>query len=413
MRRPDVFTLDYSHPLAHRLEVSALFRTSSPCSDDLARRKILLSGAEIVSDGVHIPSSGYVAFDSIVNDASATAYTIAIRGSFSSLAGWANGDVFIRHGGMYLARYVGAYLRWYQGGSGANLSGLGDFGNKGDIDLCFIHNGIRRTIYYNGSVVYDADWLGLSKQSNSLYVGGDGTTFASGPSLIKHIFYHNRPLSASEVALLADRTDPMLGGLIVEERPVLYFDMGGSSAVEGPAVITAESTLALIGQKGAVCPATVAASASLGMGGVKGASAPLNIVGTSAVEADSQKFTSSPATIAAASALGMGGIKAIIGLDKEGPATFSASSTVAMGGVKGAIGQAWIGADSEIVAAGVKGGVGSAAWLATGAFQAWKAPDVTPITAAEVARIVRATPRMKTVTASARVRKVRYEVTRA
>ena len=31
----------------------------------------------------------------------------------------------------------------------------------------------------------------------------------------------------AEIAILADRTDPMLGGLIVEERPVLYFDMGG------------------------------------------------------------------------------------------------------------------------------------------------------------------------------------------
>lgn len=41
---------------------------------------------------------------------------------------------------------------------------------------------------------------------------------------------HNRALSSAEIALLADRTDPMLGGLIVEERPVLYFDMGGSTA---------------------------------------------------------------------------------------------------------------------------------------------------------------------------------------
>lgn len=39
--------------------------------------------------------------------------------------------------------------------------------------------------------------------------------------------------------------------------------------------------------------------------------------------------------------------------------------------------------------------------------------DIVPITASEVARIVRATPRMKTVTASARVKQVRYEVTRA
>ena len=43
---------------------------------------------------------------------------------------------------------------------------------------------------------------------------------------------HNRALSPAEIALLADRTDPMLGGLIVEERPVLWFDMGGSTTDE-------------------------------------------------------------------------------------------------------------------------------------------------------------------------------------
>ncbi len=120
-----------------------------------------------------------------------------------------------------------------------------------------------------------------------------------------------------------------------------------------------------------------------------------------------------PATITATSAIGAAGIKTILVLDKEGPAVIAASASVGMGGIKGAAGQVWIGADSELVAAGVKGGVGSAVLLATGTFQAGKAPDVLPITAAEVARIVRATSRMKTVTASARVRKVRYEVTRA
>lgn len=116
-------------------------------------------------------------------------------------------------------------------------------------------------------------------------------------------------------------------------------------AVEGPAIITAESTLALLGQKGAVGPATVTASASVGMGGVKGA-----------------------------------------------------------------VSQAWIGADSGVVAAGVKGGVGSAAWLAAGGFMAGKGPDVTEITADEVARVVRAAGRMKTVTAAARAKQVRYAI---
>lgn len=230
MRRPDVFTLDYSHPLAQGLELSALFRSSLLHSDDLARHKIVLYGAEITNNGAYIPSSGYVAFDNIVNAASATAYTLTIRGAFSSLGGWASGDVFVRHGGMVLSRYAGAYLRWYQGATGANLAGLGDFGSNGDVDIVFTHNGIRRTVYYNGLVVYDADWLGLSKQSGTLYIGGDGSTFASGPSIIKHVFFHNRALSPAEIAILADRTDPMLGGLVREVNPVAYFDFGGASS---------------------------------------------------------------------------------------------------------------------------------------------------------------------------------------
>lgn len=111
-----------------------------------------------------------------------------------------------------------------------------------------------------------------------------------------------------------------------------------------------------------------------------------------------------PAAITATSAIGAAGIKAILGLDKEGPAVIAASSSVGMGGIKGAAGQVWIGADSALVAAGVKGGVGSAVLLATGTFQAGKAPNVSPITSAEVARTVRATARMRT---------VKYEVARA
>jgi hypothetical protein len=260
---------------------------------------------------------------------------------------------------------------------------------------------------------------------------------------------HNRALSSAEIAILADRTDPMLGGLIVEERPVLYFDMGAIQAVEGPAIITAESVIAMLGQKGALGPATVAATASIGMGGVKGASAPLNIVGTASVEAPGQKSTSGPATvsaqsslgmggivelfgldktgpasfsaassvgaggvkassspaaIASASALGMAGVKTLLGLDKEGPATFSASSSLGMGGVKGAVSQAWIGADSEIVAAGVKAGIGSAAWLVAGCFMAGNGPDLPPILPEDIrGRIVAARRRTSIIATNRRV----------
>jgi len=115
-----------------------------------------------------------------------------------------------------------------------------------------------------------------------------------------HIFdavIYNRALSPSEIALLTDRTDPMLGGLVVEERPVLYFDMGGSTTDE---------------------------------------------------------LTASNLTVSAP----------VLGTPTLGAPALNGS-------------------------------------------------DIVIITAAEATRIVRATPRMKTVTASARVKQVRYEVARA
>jgi hypothetical protein len=160
----------------------------------------------------------------------------------------------------------------------------------------------------------------------------------------------------------------MLGGLIVEERPVLYFDMGGSTEVEGPATVTA--------------------SASVGMGGVKGAIAPLNIVGSISVEASGSKSTSSPATITATAEYGASGIKAIAGLDKEGHAVITASATLGMGGVKGGVGAAVLGADSVVEAGGVKGAAGQAWFAAMGEFYASKGADDVPIDADEIGRAV-------------------------
>jgi len=173
-------------------------------------------------------------------------------------------------------------------------------------------------------------------------------------------------------------------------RP-LYFDLGSvepGTEVEGPAVITAASTISASGSKQATSPATVTASASVGMGGVKGAVAPLNIVGSISVEASGIKSTSSPATITAAAEYGASGIKTIIGLDKEGPAVITASATVGMGGVKGGVGAAVLGGDSAVEAGGVKGATGQAWFAAMGEFYAVRGPDEVEITADEIGRAV-------------------------
>ena len=445
MRRPDVFTLDYSHPLAQGLVFAGLGQMPwAGRYDDASSFK---NTASLV--GFEQPSAQWLRDESIgryaVRSSEANNF-IQMPSEVNAptkppiqlgIGGWfwithsVNSEQLITNCDETELGYFGATLTKLgtnalnvRVGNSAGLysSGRLSFNSYSTIpEKKWVHLWANiRVVSNNGFDVYLNGVLAQGSYSGTAtslaYTTSPGRVLYSATPLDSRVsdpLVYNRVLSPAEIALLADRTDPMLGGLIVEERPVLYFDMGGSSAVEGPAVITAESTLALIGKKGAVCPATVSASASLGMGGVKGASAPLNIVGTASVEASGQKVVSSPATIAAESALGMGGIKTILGLDKEGPAVIAASASVGMGGIKGAAGQVWIGADSELVAAGVKGGVGSAAWLATGSFGAGKAPDVTEITAAEVARIVRATSRMKTVTASARVKQVRYEVTRA
>lgn len=425
MRRPDVFTLDYSHPLAQGLQ--SLYTFDLPCvmADRVQLGEYGLNGWSNPSNAIlRNPDigRGVIRTDQagcIVNMIHPG--MVASGGAVSLWAYTRSGGIGTVYGKVFLDDpKLGVFFNNTRVGfsaCGVNITSLGvvDIGHSHFTwsHFCINWGPTGSFVYHHGELVATgaAPTLDYPAFSTPFCNQADGTRTFDGE--IADLAFYNRTLSPAEIAILADRTDPMLGGLIVEERPVLYFDMGGSSAVEGPAVITAESTLALLGQKGAACPATVAASASLGMGGVKGASAPLNIVGTASVEAGGQKSTYGTATISAESALGMGGIKTILGLDKEGPAVIAASASVGMGGIKGAAGQVWIGADSELVAAGVKGGVGSAAWLATGAFQAGKAPDVTPITAAEVARIVRATPRMKTVTASARVKQVRYEVTRA
>jgi hypothetical protein len=145
-------------------------------------------------------------------------------------------------------------------------------------------------------------------------------------------------------------------------RP-LYFDLGSvepGTEVEGPAVITAASTIAASGSKQAISPATVTASASVGMGGVKGAAAPLNIVGSISVEASGIKSTSGPATITATATYGASGIKTIAGLDKEGPAIITAAATMGMGGAKGGVGAAVLGAGSAMEAGGAKGAISPA-----------------------------------------------------
>jgi len=256
-----------------------------------------------------------------------------------------------------------------------------------------LRRGNNHELYFDGNLLSNEAAsnvaTGISRTGQFFAVGSPGGATSNAYNrTIQFAGAYNRALSPAEIALLADRTDPLLGGLIVEERPVLYFDMGGSTEVEGPAVITAASTISASGSKQATSPATVTASASVGMGGVKGAVASLNIVGTLSIGTDGIKSTSSPATITATAEYGASGIKTIIGIDKEGPAVITASATVGMGGVKGGVGAAVLGTDSAVEAGGAKGATGQAWFAAMGEFYASRGPDEVPITADEIGRAV-------------------------
>lgn len=441
MRLPDAITIDRSHPLAQGLAFLSLFneRAGKPI-DVVSLRRPDIFGAAWVYDGIYHTKDDDCAewenYSPIVTlDEEGTGdFTIfamsnpaasTIVGHLATQRSTGADGIWLRSNSSYNSNTTATSGRVsmsvYSGGySGVNLSGAVD----GTMKL-FAGRRLGTTMsLFAGDARSDATVSG----GKTTLASGQSFCAGSSPSSTTQIFNgtlqffggYNRALSDAEIAVLADRTDPMIEGLIVEVRPVLYFDLGSAApSVEGPAAITAASTISASGSKQAEGPATVTASASLGMGGVKGAVAPLNIVGALSIGTSGSKSTSIPATIAATAEYGASGIKTIAGLDKEGPAVITASATVGMGGVKGGVGAAVMGADSALVAGGAKGATGQAWFAAVGEFYAVRGPDELPITANEVARLVVAQGRTKTVIAQARTktviakcrqRSVRYEI---
>lgn len=375
MRRPDVFTLDYSHPLAQGLVFAWLGRRVGPYVDDVSIRRqnaeVVVGSGSIVDyhDGGldwlrFIQSTGKLSVPAMSADVGACTVSFWLAG----VSGALYPRLFAINGATKIYGYHDkstSRLLLNRGTTRYTLAA----NPISPQHLAIVHDGAGLLVYIDGVLrTAETSTVSLTTVSDGGFgnVILGGTTYAD--DAIAQPFFHNRALSPAEIALLADRTDPMLGGLIVEERPVLYFDMGGSTEVEGPAVITAEASIAASGSKQATSSATVTASASLGMGGVKQAVAPLNIVGTAAVEASGIKSASSPATITATADFLASGIKTIIGLDKEGTAVVTASVTVGMGGVKGGVGATALGADLAVEVGGAKGAISSAQILAAFAF---------------------------------------------
>ena len=402
MRRPDVSALDYSHPLAHGLVFAGLGRASeahqaSTTLPDLslAKRAATQSNESLRPSWLFDAELGRYAFDVGENTSKVfvgKSPVLTITGVIT-LCAWqklVNGrytqSIFRRNGYYVELSPYGVASRIYSGVADTSVFRPGgqSVANGVWAHIAMTYDGETQAVYMDGMLIGSRANIGaLPDPSYPFWYGGSQgfTTFCSGVTADPLVY--GRALSPAEIAILADRTDPMIGGLIVEDRPVLYFDLGSvAPSVEGPATVTA--------------------SASLGMGGVKQALASLNIVGSISPEASGIKSTSSHATITAAATIAASGIKPIAGLDKDGSAVITASSTVGVGGVKGGVGAAVLGADTELVADWAKGAIGQALFAAMGEFYAVRGPDGLLIAADEIGRSIKLQGRNYTATLAAR-----------
>jgi len=251
MRRPDVFTLDYRHPLAQGLVFGLLNpkQGNTVTEDSLARRKgTLLVGTICVSDesigrmcivSTTEEEDRGVVFNSVplgsIGDNgpfTMSAMRYAIPSNNFIIFSEARGAGYYRNALWFSENAIG-YDNYPP--SGGSVSASLSLQARKWAHVSIVCSGTALLYYidgkYTGSLtrdVYDSAAYPL----DSLRIGStnqDAGIYKRFIGRIADPIIHNRALSQAEIAILADRTDPMLGGLIVEERPVLYFDMGGST----------------------------------------------------------------------------------------------------------------------------------------------------------------------------------------
>jgi len=251
MRRPDVFTLDYSHPLAQGMVFGLLNpkQGNTVTEDSLARRKgTLLVGTVCASDesigrmcivSTTEEEDRGVVFNSVplgsIGDNgpfTMSAMRYAIPSNNFIIFSEARGAGYYRNALWFSENAIG-YDNYPP--SGGSVSASLSLQARKWAHVSIVCSGTALLYYidgkYTGSLtrdVYDSAAYPL----DSLRIGStnqDAGIYKRFIGRIADPIIHNRALSQAEIAILADRTDPMLGGLIVEERPVLYFDMGGST----------------------------------------------------------------------------------------------------------------------------------------------------------------------------------------
>jgi len=238
MRRPDVFTLDYSHPLAQGLLFASI-------GGPIGRMQNRALGQ--MASGVY-SNSPITTFDYIEFNGSNQRAVISNMGAFPSEYTFTF-DITInevKNSALFFTGFIHDYLRFDLSGSNVRLRSQlrinpsaystinTDYkypaGTRGVFSSVVTTSGAR-ALYTDGVI----EATGQIPVGSTIFAPGfispviaaENTASYAGLRMY-HFFAHNRALSPAEIALLADRTDPMLGGLIVEERSVLYFDMGGA-----------------------------------------------------------------------------------------------------------------------------------------------------------------------------------------
>ena len=430
MRRPDVFTLDYSHPLAHGLVFAGLGPGSAAGYPDssLSRIPVTITNYNASSywtykDGRYWlkpgaltthPSAQVGAFGVL---AAATEWCVSCRidATANSDATYpavlcrplGNSDVmgFRRSTRASCIRFGSTEIRSAAWGATEDLAFLGDnfWGwnrRVGSVD--FYKNEALSTIETAASY----GWGNVSRMFCS-----EATTTSFFDAFVADLLIHNRALSPAEVAILADRTDPMLGGLIVEERPVLWFDMGGSTTDDLTAtdLITGSPVLGTpaLGQAHALTASNLTTSAPVlgtpALSQVHALTATALVVGSPALGTPS--LTENAPDVDALTAVDL-----VVGSPALGTPAFGQIHVL---GSDGLVTGSPVLCSPSITQIHTLEALGLTVGVPVLGTPAINGSDIVLITAAEVARIVRATSRMKTVTASARVKQVRYEVTRA
>lgn len=289
MRRPDVFTLDYGHPLAQGLVFAGLAGAGDITA--AVKNKSLINVPILRKSGATVSR---VFFDERINRHSfftksvADSYTCAVKPILTepfTIAAWLEYDAgrgTISNGASFglpqgYAQINGVGLKSFWNGATANprvmLNRVGTSleynlpdANKAQLHICGVYkSSTLRSLYVDGVLVAENTTNITTNISGSLVSIGSDNSYGYHHGGIADPVIYNRTLSPAEIALLADRADPMLGGLIVEERPVLYFDMGGSTedALTATDLVTGSPALGTpaLGQVHALTATGIATSA--------------------------------------------------------------------------------------------------------------------------------------------------------